>query len=202
MLPVRTGALRFFAAIGILAMACSAEAQRQLGVVQSGNTPIGGSSVTLFSAGTSRGASASVLGGATTDRNGAFAINYTQPPNSNAVLYLVADGFLPSRARTPRTEVRLATVLGSGQGPANVVVNERTTVATAYAMAQFIQGTNLAGGSPGLQNAASTFRNLVNVENGRLARVLASSPNGTDTSTMAEFNSLSNLLAACVCLEG
>jgi hypothetical protein len=198
MLPVRTGALRLFAAMAILAIAGSAEAQRQHGTVQSGETPIAGSNVTLYSAGASRGASASVLGHAIADRNGAFAINYTQPPSSNAVLYLVADGFFPPRARTPRTDVRLATVLGTCQGPANVVVNERTTVATAYAMAQFIHGTNIAGGSPGLQNAAATFRNLVNMGTGQVGRVLANSPNGTETSAMAEFNSLSNLLAACV----
>ncbi len=201
MLGVRTGALRVFASTTILlisAWSSAAHAQRQHGTVQSGETPIAGSNVTLYSAGASRSASASVLGYATTDRNGAFAINYTQPLNSNAVLYLVADGFLPTRARTPRKEVRLATVLGTGQGPANVVLNERTTVGTAYAMAQFIQGTNIAGGSPGLQNAAATFKNLADVRTGEVGRVLANSPNGTETSTMAEFNSLSNLLAACV----
>jgi hypothetical protein len=178
MLSVRTGALRLFAAMATLVIAGSAEAQRQHGTVQSGETPIAGSNVTLYSAGASRGASASVLGHAIADRNGAFAINYTQPPSSNAVLYLVADGFFPPRARTPRTDVRLATVLGTCQGPANVVVNERTTVATAYAMAQFIHATNIAGGSPGLQNAAATFRNLVDVRTGQVGRVLATSPNG------------------------
>jgi hypothetical protein len=200
MLGVRTGALRVFASTAILLVFgwSPAHAQRQHGIVQSGETPIAGSNVTLYSAGASRGASASVLGHATTDRNGAFAINYTQPLNSNAVLYLVADGFLPPWARTPRREVRLATVLGTGQGSANVVLNERTTIGTAYAMAQFIQGTNIAGGSPGLQNAAATFKNLVNVRTGQIGRVLATSPNGTETSTMAEFNSLSNLLAGCV----
>jgi len=200
MLGVRTGALHLFASAAILLVLgwAAAHAQRQHGTVQSGQIPVAGSNVTLYSAGASRGASASVLGHATTDRNGAFAINYTQPLNSNAVLYLVADGFLPPPARMPRSEVRLATVLGIGQVPVNVVLNERTTVGTAYAMAQFIQGMNIAGGSPGLQNAAATFKNLVNVRTGQIGHVLASSPNGTDTSTMAEFNSLSNLLAGCV----
>ncbi|HEX6770823.1 MAG TPA: NHL repeat-containing protein [Acidobacteriaceae bacterium] len=195
----RTCAFRSFAIVTILLTGASAaRAQRQSGTVQSGNVPIPGSNVTLYSAGTSRGASATVLGRAVTSRNGDFTINYRQPLRSDAVLYLMADGFLPRGAKTPRTEVRLATVLGTGQAPANVVLNELTTIATAYAMAQFINRAEIAGGSPGVQNAAATFANLADTRTGHLARVLASSPNGTDTSTMAEFNSLANLLASCV----
>lgn len=198
---ISIGAIHLFALTVMLLVWGSpftSHAERQRGVVQSGNTPLTGSSVTLYSAGTSRGASAAMLGQATTDRNGIFAINYSQPPNPGAVLYLVADGFLPARATAARKEVRLATVLGTGQPPPGIVINERTTVATAYAMAQFIQGENIAGPAPGLPNAAATLKNLVNVETGQLARVLAAPPNGNQTSTMAEFNSLSNLLAGCI----
>ena len=198
---ISIGALSLFSIAAIL-LVCGSPlktyAERQRGFVQSGNAPLAGSIVTLYSAGNVRGASATVLGSATTDRNGMFAINYSRPLNANAVLYLVADGFLPARATTVRKAVRLATVLGAGQPPVIVVVNERTTVATAYAMAQFITGENIAGGSPGLPNAAATFRNLANVETGQLASLLALPPNGDQTSTMAEFNSLANLLAGCV----
>ncbi|HZD45354.1 MAG TPA: NHL repeat-containing protein [Acidobacteriaceae bacterium] len=139
-----------------------------------------------------------MLGHATTDRNGMFVINYTPPSDTKAVLYLIADGSSAAGARAQRKELRLATVLGIGQTPVNAVVNERTTVATAFAMAQFIQGTTIAGAWPGPQNAAATLKNLVSVATGEVGSVLGHSPNGTQTSTMAEFNSLSNLLAACV----
>ncbi|HEX6496223.1 MAG TPA: NHL repeat-containing protein [Acidobacteriaceae bacterium] len=199
---VHTGTLRLFVMSATLllpwALSTEAHAQRQYGVVQSGEAPIAGSSVTLYSAGTSRGASASMLGHATTDRNGMFVINYTPPSDANAVLYLIADGSAATSASAQRKELRLATVLGVGQAPVNAVVNERTTVASAFAMAQFIQGTNIAGAWPGPQNAAATLKNLVSVATGEVGSVLGHAPNGSRTSTMAEFNSLSNLLATCV----
>ncbi len=49
-----------------------------------------------------------------------------------------------------------------------------------------------------MQNAAATLQNLVNIRNGNLALVLSRFPNGDATSTMGKFNSLANMLAACV----
>ena len=65
-------------------------------------------------------------------------------------------------------------------------------------MAQFIDGPQIAGKAPGLQNAAATVRNLVNLSSGKVGAVLGRPPNGFTTSTMREFNSLANLLASCV----
>jgi len=79
-----------------------------------------------------------------------------------------------------------------------IVINERTTVATAYAMAQFIEGHEIGGKQPGLQNAAATVRNLANLNTGAVGLVLRMPPNGNLTSTLAAFNSLANMLAACV----
>lgn len=78
------------------------------------------------------------------------------------------------------------------------MINERTTSASAYAMAQFIDGPQIAGKAPGLQNAAATVRSLVDLSSGQVGSVLGNPPNGSSTSTMSEFNSLSNLLASCV----
>jgi sugar lactone lactonase YvrE len=117
------------------------------------------------------------------------------------VLYLIADGAAPARGqarRGARGAVRLASVVRSAPAPTDVVVNELTTVAAAYALAQFIEGPNVAGKSPGLRNAAAMVHNLVDVSTGEIGSVLANPPNGTETSTLRHFNTLANMLAACV----
>ncbi len=171
-----------------------ANAEQQKGIVASGLSPVAGSVVTLYQAGTVRGDSALPLGSAVTDRLGRFTIRYKAPQDNSCVLYLIADG---EKGR-PHAGVRLATVLGAGQAGTSVVINERTTVATAYTMAQFLSGVNIAGNSPGVPNAALTLRNLVSISTGSTGVVLSSPPNGNRTSTLAEFNTLANLLASCV----
>src|SRR5262249_32370641 len=74
----------------------------------------------------------------------------------------------------------------------------RTTVPAAYAFAQFTDGREVGGPSPGLQNAAGTAQNLASLATGGVAARLAAPPNGAFTSTMATFNSLADMLAGCV----
>lgn len=173
-----------------------ATAAQQSGRVQTGQTPITSSSVTLYSAGSFQNAAPAILGKATTDATGFFNIRFNPPSDTNSVLYLIADGGCVGTTRNGH--LRLATVLGRVPFPAAVVINERTTAASAYAMAQFIDGPQIAGKAPGLQNAAATVRNLVNLSSGKVGAVLGRPPNGFTTSTMREFNSLANLLASCV----
>ncbi len=165
-------------------------AHQQKGRVTSGGAPIAGSTVTLYRAGADPGSGAVALGTAPTNPGGFFNISYTPPPEPDAVLYLVADG--------PQPGIRLATVLGTGDFPSNATINERTTVATAYAMAQFIDGAEIGGNDPGVKNASLTLRNLVNLSSGQVGTVLGSPPNGSQTSTKRAFNSLACMLAACV----
>ena len=166
------------------------------GVVASGAPPLAGYTVTLFVAG-GAGQAPVALGSAVTDATGTFDFDPTAPVPPNGVVYLVAEspaaGPLAAGART------LTSVLGVGTLPAPVVVNELTTVATAFAMAQFIgDGAAIAGPSPGLQNAAGMAHNLVDPLTGGIGAVLATSPNGAETSTIDTFNSLANMAAACV----
>lgn len=132
-----------------------------------------------------------MLARACTGPDGRFRLAYRQPQGPGAVLYLTADGGPQAPA------LRLAAVLGPGAGP-EVVVNERTTVAAAYAFAQFTRHGAVSGGSPGLPNAAAISHNLADVRTGGIAPLLAAPPNGRQTSTLAAFNSLANLLAGCV----
>ena len=65
-------------------------------------------------------------------------------------------------------------------------------------MAQFANASGIAGTSPGLQNAAGMAGNIANSGTGAIATVLASSPNGGETKALDTFNSLANMIAACI----
>ena len=168
------------------------------GTLQSGSRPIARATVILYRAGDEAGGATTRLGKGETNAAGRFSIAYRQP-TGNAVLYLVARGPADSRHFDP--PVKLAAVLGrSLPRVTSVVINERTTVAAAWSMAQFLEGENLAGKSPGLLNAAGMNANLVDVRTGRIARVLGTHPNGSETTSLATFNTLANMIAACVSL--
>ncbi|WP_030245112.1 NHL repeat-containing protein [Streptomyces sp. NRRL S-350] len=174
----------------------------QCGVVRSGDTPLGGALVTLYQAGDGPGARPRVLATARSAQDGRFALDYRPPQDPRAVLYVLADlaGSQAGPGDRPRPEgpVTLAAVVSGAEAPPELVVNERTTVAAAYALARFTGPEGVAGTSPGLQNAATVAHNLADTGTGGIAALLAAPPNGALTSTMAEFNTLANLLAACV----
>lgn len=160
----------------------------QQGLVEGGNGPIANSKVTIWEAGKHPG-QAKALGSSTTEGDGQFSVDY-RPRNPSSVLYVVAEG--------PESGVRLATVLGVSGFSESVVLNERTTVAAAYAMAQFIEDGRIGGPEPGLPNASTVFRNIVDPANGEIGSVLGSSPNGAETSALPTVNTLANMLAPCV----
>lgn len=160
------------------------------GYVRHGSAPLNYSLVTLYKAAATRGAKAQSLGLALTESSGSFRLFYDPPEDPRAVLYLIAAG--------PRNDIKLASVLGTTPPASSVVINERTTVATAYAMAQFIKHDQIGGTYPGLQNAAAVLQNLVNVRNGNLGQVLDTYPNGAFTPTRQTFNSLANMISACL----
>lgn len=180
------------------------------GQVRSGNVPLVSSAVTLYRAGRAIGESATPLASAVTDAQGRFEIVYDDVASPDDVLYLLAEGATEGVPRAQVTEqaqpgpalphpkqLTLASVLGTGRTPTDVVINERTTVASAYGMAQFTRSRDIAGGIPGLPNAAGMVRNLVDVSTGEPGSVLATPPNGELTSTIATFNSLANMIARC-----
>ncbi len=170
------------------------------GVVRSGNQVIASSNVILFSSGTGDGILE--LGEAVTDEQGIFSISFNPPSDANAVLYLIAENDSLNISRTNQlsnsSNVRLALMLGRPPVVSDVVINERTTVAAAYAMAQFVVPGGIDGTYPGLQNAADISQNLADPANGGIADMLGSFPNGLSTSTLSTFNSLSNIIGSCV----
>lgn len=109
-----------------------------------------------------------------------------------------ADGVLTIHAHAPDDPTAaLATVLTDVPSTLHVTVNERTTVAAAWAMAQFVSNTGVDGAAPGLRNSAGMAANLADPATGAIAPTLADRPNGSYTSTLRAFHTLTAALAAC-----
>src|ERR1044071_926773 len=136
------------------------------GVVQTGGTssaqPLPDVSVTLFEA---TAAEPRMLGQATTDASGHFTIRYTRS-NSSSIFFLKAD---------LGQGVEFITVLGPNL-PTSITINELTTVAASYSMAQFLRSGVISGNSFGLQIAAGMNDNIVVAATGESSPVLLRSP--------------------------
>ncbi len=182
------------ASISLFALAAPAAGARTI----SGTVPLRGMNVALLAANPGA-ARPVVLGTARSGAGGAFSLSY-RGAGLTTVKYLLATrpgGGAEAGFPVPGSSYRLAAALGTGQVPARATVNERTTVAIGYAMAQFIAGGRVAGPNPGLRNAAAMSANLVARRSGGLSPVLKAYPNGNATSALATFDSLANLLATC-----
>jgi hypothetical protein len=180
---VRLGVVLAILATLMQASAAVGASAELRGRLLSGRVPLASVPVTLYR--TVPGRRPVALGTAVSRADGRFRISYR---TGSGVVYLIAGR---------REDVRLASVLGAGSVPRSVVVNERTTVAAGFALAQFVHGREIAGKAPGLQNAAGMAQNLADVRTGGTARVLARAPNGSQTSTLRAFNSVANMLVRC-----
>jgi hypothetical protein len=160
------------------------------GIALSGHTPLAGLSITLYA--TTSGAGGAgvpiVLARSVSQGAGSFTLSFRHQLRAGTVAYVLA-----RRGGT----VRLASALGTPPLPRRIVVNERTTVATAFALAEFIGRGGIAGKAPGVQNAAAIAGDLVDVGTGGLSTVLSTAPNGRQTSTLGAFNTLANMDAEC-----
>jgi len=174
--------------------------------VLAGSQPLIGASVELYAASTSgNGASASSLLSSlpTTGTNGAFTVaaGYTCP-SATSLIYVVARGGKPAAASSANSAISLITVIGvcdQVSASTAIVVNEATTVATVYALSQFLSAGGNIGSSAtntvGLANAVATA--------GALADITAGSSPGPSfasngTSPAPRIDSIANLLNACV----
>jgi len=141
------------------------------------------------------------LGIARSRRGGSFTLRYSKDPPPGSIKYLLATrpgGRAEAGFPVPANSYRLAAALGAGATPRRASVNERTTVAMAFAMAQFVyKNGRVAGKNPGLRNAAAMTTNLVERRNGGVSPVLRQRPNARLTSTWATFGSLANLVSLC-----
>jgi streptogramin lyase len=134
-----------------------------------------------------------------TDKNGRFEMRVEGSRDRNTILYLVARGGQPaaSKVKGDNPAIVLLAVLGS-KSPAKVTINEMTTVASVWTHNQFIDGTAIKGKPLQLKIAAGNVRNLVDLETGGLGPVIQDPINSAETTTLATFNTLANLLAGCI----
>jgi hypothetical protein len=181
---VLTGAAILLTAHGV----SSANPKSLSGVVQTGGNsssqPLSNVHVALFAA---TPALPTVVGQATTDASGRFTIPYRKS-SSSSIFFLKAD---------ISEGVEFVTILGSNL-PQSATINELTTVAASYSMAQFFRTGVIAGNSFGLQIAAAMSDNIVAFATGQSSPVLLNSPNADQTNSLRSTRSLANLVAACV----
>jgi hypothetical protein len=159
------------------------------GTVESGGTGLKGYEVALY--GGWPLAQPTALGRGTSDASGKFAISYRLPPGLQPVLFINAE----------RGSAMLVSAIGRAPISGPVVVNERTTIATGFAFAQFVKGQAINGNQYGVLNAVHMAANLVDPQTGKIADVLGRVPNGAETSALRTFNSLANIVADCVGAE-
>jgi PKD repeat protein len=180
------------------------------GKVLAGSTPVIGASVQLWAAGTAGNGSTPtqlLQNALTTDSNGAFTVSAGYScPLATSILFLTSSGGKAGAAGASNTSTELMTVPGACNSiatNASYVVDEVTTVASAYALGQFLKpGAQLgatATNSSGITLAAATLASLVNLTTGVAPGTAFPA---TGTAPTAKINSLANALHACIVSTG
>jgi len=190
------------------------------GTVLAGSQPVVGSQVALYAAGSSGYGSGSTLLSAsgqspfaTTGANGQFALPAGSTcPSATSEVYLVAIG--GSVGKNPANgNLAFMAALGpcGALSSSALVVNEVTTVASAWALAPFAANPLTTGlisyqnigvsstNSTGLANAFASVNNLVNLSTGS---ALYSVPTGNATVPYPEINAFADMLDACAITSG
>lgn len=194
MLPI---AKRTALTVATTLIAFSAVAQERLaGQVVVGGSPISGAVVTAWQAGSD---ASRQLASGTTDQQGTFALSISDSVGDDAVIYLVAEGgeAASSTGSGPNAATTLMALIGSASAT-NVTINELTTIASVWAAAQFLDGTEMRGNATGLGIAAGNVPGLVDLETGGLGPVIVDPLNAPRTTVLAKFNTLGLLLSGCI----
>ena len=114
------------------------------------------------------------------------------------MLYLVATGGEPkAHGSGENPAIALIAVVGS-KPPAHVVIDEMTTLASVITHTQFIDGIIIKGSALALRIAAGNVPNFVDLETGGYGAAIQDALNSSQTPTMANFSTLSIVLAGCV----
>jgi streptogramin lyase len=194
------------------------------GIVHGGQQPIVGAHVYLYAANTTGYGSASVslLTGTgttpdgsgnnyvTTQSGGTFSITGDYScPTAGSQVYLYAMGGNPGLGQGTNAAIGLIAGLGtcgSLSSSTYAVINEVSTIATAYAIAGFAtDATHVSSSSSQLATATdvpNAFATVTNLESLNQGVALTVTPAGNGTVPQAEIYTLADILAACVNSSG
>lgn len=175
-------AVKFYIFAIAMALASMGTANAFEGTALSAGQPMADAKVVLWAA--QGKAKSKAVAETTAGDDGTFTFDVVSTPES--ILYVTAES----------GPVEQMLILGMDR-PAKIVVNELTTVASAFTGAQFLQGTNFSGHDLGLRIASGNVKNFVNPETGEWGEVLVDGNNSSRSSTLSRFNTLGNLLALC-----
>lgn len=179
------------------------------GNVSAGKRPVSNSEIALYAV--SPGSAPVNLFGTnpvTTDSSGAFnAADPFQCPSSTTQVYLVARGGNPGMASgTDNSALVLMTALGDCgalTSQNSYVVNEVTTVASAWALSRFLGAgaavSSSATNAVGLGNAFKTAQNLVNTTTGTAPGTALPQDALLE---IGKIDTLANVLATCADSDG
>ncbi len=213
-----------------------------IGNIHGGQSPVYNATLTLYEAGyTGYGTGSVALAQTTSDTGGGFQFNKnagTATPTTTltntyacdtakptAQIYILATGGNTQGTGTTSTNNTAASFI-TAIGPCNAIssatrvnINELSTAATVYALAQYISPGSVAGGTrigtsastqgtTGLNNAVAQIANLTNIGNSSLTSIQAPQYTGTNSSVSgitvtaaADYPKLvdvANILASCV----
>lgn len=123
------------------------------------------------------------------DARGRFHLrNITAPTGP---LYVEA-----THARRSSRDLALVAALGTSP-PTRVRVNELTTVAAGFALAQFTNQGQVSGLAADVNRAMGMAATIASVRTGRMTRFMRTEPNGLRTQTLRSINSLANAVSKC-----
>ena len=186
------------------------------GKAEGGEQPIVGAQVYLYAAGTTGadrggyGANATSLldapGYVTTGSDGSFAASYDLSACQSAqdLVYIIAVGGDSGGAGSNPSTVLMSALSNCANLSSNtsVLVNEVTTVASVYALQQFMNtgagNFDVGTSSTNVTGLKNAFLDVTNLVNGSTGTALATTPNGNGTVPQAEINTLANIIAECV----
>jgi len=176
--------------------------------VTGGVTPVSGSDVALWEAGTNGyGTGATQLGStATSAADGSFAVALASCPSASTQIYLTAKGGNAGGGINDSLMMMAALgPCGSINFSTPVIINEVTTAGSVYALSQFLNTTSSgkvgapATNAAGLADAFGNAANLMSVASGS---ALSTTPGGAGTAPQDNLNSIANALGACVQTNG